>query len=184
MAAIWHGVFLLLSVAFFTSFLNMLPLASLAAILLVVGYKLARPSIFMQKWKEGFDQFAPFIITVVAILLTDLLIGIIVGLLVGFIFIVRTNFHSPISIIKNKNQVLLRFNKDVSFLNKATVTGVLEQIAPNSHLVIDGTNANFIDHDVMEAIYEFRDSAGRKKIEVKLKNLPEDGGILQNDDPK
>nr|MCU0567375.1 SulP family inorganic anion transporter [Oculatellaceae cyanobacterium Prado106] len=120
MFVIIHGVLLLVCVIFISQTLNQIPLACLAAILLIVGYKLASPSVFMKMFKKGWDQFLPFTITILAILLTDLLIGVGIGILIGLFFVIRTNFHSAITITKaNSNtQILIRFNKDVSFLNK------------------------------------------------------------------
>ncbi|MDW7691286.1 SulP family inorganic anion transporter [Flammeovirgaceae bacterium SG7u.111] len=171
MTAFSHGVFMLISVVFFAKYLNLVPLASLAAILLQVGYKLAKPSVFKVIYKKGWEQFAPFLITVVAILLTDLLIGITIGIVVGLVFVIRTNFHSPMAIIKEKNLVLIKLMRDVSFLNKAVINETLENIESGSNVIIDGTNAMFIDNDVIELLQEFVDQADQKNLKIELKNL-------------
>lgn len=171
MTAFYHGLFLLISILFLTHYLNMVPLASLAAILLLVGYKLAKPSLFKEKWAQGKEQFTPFIVTVVAILMTDLLVGISIGIVVGLIIVIRTNFHSPILVTTDKKNVIIHFNRDVSFLNKAILTKTLEKIPPESYVIIEGKKAKFIDHDVLETINEFLKEAEYKGITVEMRNL-------------
>lgn len=171
MAAFFHGVFLLISVLFIARYLNMVPLASLAAILLVVGFKLAKPAVFKMIYRKGWEQFAPFLITIVAILLTDLLIGVGIGIVVGLFFVIRSNFHSSISVTKDGNHILLRFNKDASFLNKPLLLDALESIDENTYVVIDGTRAQYMDSDISELLEEFQQEAKLKNIEVELRNV-------------
>lgn len=170
MAAFFHGVFLLLSVIFISSYMNLVPLASLAAILLVVGYKLARPDIFKSIYAKGTDQFIPFVITIVAILLTDLLIGVSIGLFVGLIFVIRSNFHTSLTMTRDGDHYLIRLNKDVSFLNKPLVMEALESIEEGGYVIIDGTRAQFIDSDISEVLEEFKQEAKTKSIHVEFKN--------------
>ncbi len=137
MSCFIHGILLLFSVVFLARYLNLIPLASLAAILLLTGYKLAKPALFIEMYRKGFNQLAPFAITVVAILLTDLLKGMAIGMAVGLYFVIRTNFHRAISLTQHDKHYLLRLHKDVSFLNKAVLRGYLASIPPDSHVVID-----------------------------------------------
>lgn len=96
--------------------LNYIPLSALAAVLIYTGFKLAKPSIFVKFYKKGFDQFMPFVITVVAIMLTDLLIGIVIGIGAGLFFVLRSNFKTSVFVVNDKNNYLFRLRKDVSFL--------------------------------------------------------------------
>ncbi|WP_045225871.1 SulP family inorganic anion transporter [Methyloterricola oryzae] len=171
MSCFIHGLLLLLSVMFLGSFLNLIPLASLAAILLLTGYKLAKPSLFKDLYAKGFNQFAPFVVTILAILLTDLLKGMAVGMLVGLFFVLRANYHAAISLTQDGRNYLLRLHKDVSFLNKALMRNSLERIQENSYLIIDGTRAQFIDQDILETIQDFMNAASDDNITVELKNV-------------
>ena len=170
-ASIVHGVLLLLSVIFLSSLLNMIPLACLAAVLLLTGYKLAKPKLFVEQYARGFDQFAPFAVTVGAILATDLLDGMAIGMAVGLFFVLRANYHSAFTLTRHGSNCLLRLNKDVSFLNKAQLRSILEDIEENSYLVIDGSRATFIDHDIMETLEDFMRAATDANIRVELKDL-------------
>ena len=118
-ACFTHGVFLLLSVMFFAHYLNYIPLACLAAILLHTGYKLANPVLFRKFYQKGMSQFLPFVITVIAILVTDLLKGMAIGMVIGLFFVIKANYHAAITLIQDGSHYLLALNKDVSFLNKA-----------------------------------------------------------------
>jgi MFS superfamily sulfate permease-like transporter len=189
MAAFFHGIFMLVSVLFLANFLNMIPFACLAAILIQVGYKLAKPSLFKAKFKAGYDQFIPFVVTIVAILLTDLLIGISIGIVIGLIFVVRTNLHTPVSIEKQGNFYVIRVHKDLSFLNKPLINKALESIPEQSNLMIDGTKADFIDNDIMEAFEDFQKEAKYKNISVVFKNVDSletvSGGlVIKGSNPK
>jgi MFS superfamily sulfate permease-like transporter len=168
-SAILHGFLLLLSALFIPFYLNMIPLASLAAILLLVGYKLNKPSLYISSWQKGMNQFIPFVVTIVAILFTDLLIGITIGMLVGLYFVIKTNFHLNIFISNDNNNYLIKLNKDVSFLNKAFLRRSLSKIPEGSFVIIDGSKAVFIDEDIVETINDFVKTAPLKKITVELK---------------
>ncbi|GLI95649.1 SulP family inorganic anion transporter [Methylocystis echinoides] len=171
-ACIVHGVLLLLSVMFLASVLNMIPLACLAAVLLLTGYKLAKPRLVAEQFEKGFEQFAPFAVTIAAILLTDLLKGMAIGMAVGLFFVLRTNYHSAFTLTRDGNHYLLRLQKDVSFLNKAPLRTILEEIEGDSFVVIDGTRATFIDRDIMETLEDFMKAASDSNIRVILKDLP------------
>ena len=172
MSAILHGVFLLLSAIFIASLLNLIPLASLAAILLMVGYKLAKPDLFKQMFKLGWEQFVPFAATVVAILATDLLKGITVGLLVGIFYTLRHSYRNShhvkdiISDDEGKSVHHLVLAEEVSFFNKASLLNTLDSIPAHSKVIIDCTNAKSIAYDVIELIKDFELNAKTKGIEL------------------
>ena len=169
MSAILHGSFMLLCVAFIPLILNKIPLSALAAILIFTGYKLAKVSLFKEFYQKGWDQFMPFVITIVAILMTDLLKGIIVGISVGLFFMIRSNFRSSVFIVNDDNKYLFRLRKDVSFLNKPIVKKKLEEVPKNTSVLIDATRADFIDKDVIEEINNFIVHAHLKNINVEIK---------------
>jgi MFS superfamily sulfate permease-like transporter len=170
-SSIFHGILLLVSIILIPATLNKIPLASLAAVLLMVGYKLAHPSIFKKAFKEGFDQFIPFIITIAIIVFKDLLWGIFIGTLVGLMFVLRTNFKNVISLTREGNDVLVKFNKDVHFLNKPKIKEILMSIEQGDEVFIDGTRATFIDHDIFKILLDFKKSAKNQGINVEFKNV-------------
>jgi MFS superfamily sulfate permease-like transporter len=150
----------------------MIPLACLAAVLLLTGYKLAKPKLVSEQFEKGFEQFAPFAVTIAAILLTDLLKGMAIGMAVGLFFVLRTNYHSAFTLTRDANHYLLRLQKDVSFLNKAPLRDMLDEMEGDSFVVIDGSRATFIDHDILETLEDFMKAAGDNNIRVILKDLP------------
>jgi MFS superfamily sulfate permease-like transporter len=176
LSAIIHGILLLISVILLASILNKIPLACLAAVLLVVGYKLAKVSLFKQMYKLGWEQFIPFIITVVAIQFSDLLKGITLGMIVAIFYILRANYRRDYIIhhdkINNGGLVKIDLTEHVTFLNKGSLAKKLSQIDNGGKVVIDGTNAHYIDLDVLEIIYNFKETAVNKNIEVELLNIP------------
>ncbi len=169
LSTIVHGSLLLLSVLLVAPFLNMIPNAALAAILILTGYKLAKPKLFIEHYKKGYDQLVPFVVTIVAILLTDLLKGIVVGIVVGLYFMLRNNFRSAVFVVNDHKKYLFRLRKDVSFLNKAIIKNRLEKVPEDSYIIIDATRADFIDKDVVDVINEFMLHAPLKNIKVDLK---------------
>lgn len=173
-----HGILLLLAVLFLGRFLNQIPLACLAAILLQTGYKLAKPSLFREQFGRGWNQFLPFLITIVAIVTTDLLIGIAIGMGIGLLFVLRSNFHRSISLVRHESSYLLRLNKDVSFLNKAYLRKLLDSIVSGSDVTIDGKRAAFVDQDILETLSDFvMDSRSRRlKITIEGINIPGEVG--------
>ena len=170
-STIVHGVFLLLSVLFLVEWINYIPLSALAAILLITGYKLAKPAIFADMYRRGRDQFLPFSITVVAILATDLLKGISIGIVLGLLFVMRANFKAAISLTRDGNHYLLRLRKDVSFLNKALLRELLDQIEPDGHVIIDGSRAEFIDKDILGSIINYLKAAKDSNVTVHIRNV-------------
>ncbi len=169
LSAISHGILLLLSVAFIPSLLHLIPLSALAGILIYTGYKLAKPSIFKEFYKKGLDQFIPFIVTVIAIIFTDLLIGIIIGIVVALYFVLRSNFKTALLVVHDDNKYLFRLRKDVSFLNKPILKAKLEKVPANAYVLIDIARADFLDKDVIEVINEFQKHAPLKNIVVDIK---------------
>ncbi|MCR6722410.1 MAG: SulP family inorganic anion transporter [Chitinophagaceae bacterium] len=169
MSAIFHGLLLLAAVAFFPVIMNLIPKAALAAILIFTGYKLAKPALFVAFYKKGLDQFLPFVITIVAILATDLLKGVIIGIGVGLFFIIRSNFRSAVFVVHDNNKYLFRLRKDVSFLNKPIIKNRLEKVPPESYVLIDASRADFIDKDIIETIEDFMIHSQLKNITVELK---------------
>lgn len=170
-ASLVHGVLLVLTVMFLSTTLNLIPLACLAAVLLMTGYKLAQPKLVMEQYEKGFEQFTPFAVTIAAILLTDLPRGMAIGMAVGIFFVLRGNFHSAFTLTRDGKNYLLRMQKDVSFLHKAPLRDMLGGIEEESFLVIDGTRASFIDHDILETLEDFIKAASETNIHVELKNV-------------
>ncbi len=172
MSAILHGVLLLVSAITIASILNMIPLASLAAILLMVGYKLAKPSLFKQMYKLGWEQFVPFTATVVGILTTDLLRGITIGVLFGIFYTLRhsyrNTYHLKDHTTDEGGQVVHRLilREEVSFFNKPRMMKVLDKIPSNSKLIIDCSKSKSIAYDVVELIKDFESNAKTKNITV------------------
>ncbi len=169
MSTIFHGSMLMLCVMFIPTLLNKIPLSALAAVLIFTGYKLAKFTLFKDFYRKGWDQFVPFVVTIGAILLTDLLIGIVVGIGVGLFFLIRSNFKSAVMVVNDDNNYLIRFRKDVSFLNKPIVKKKLEDVPANAYVIIDATRADFIDKDVIEEVNDFLCHAHLKKIRVDIK---------------
>lgn len=171
LACFIHGVFLLVSVLFFARYLNTIPLACLAAILLHTGYKLAKPSMFKDYYQKGMSQLLPFVITIGAILATDLLKGMAIGMAVGLFFVIRANYHAAITMTKTGSHYQITLNKDVSFLNKALMRKFILLVEENSTVTIDAQKAQFIDHDILETIQDFLASAADSKIDVETVDL-------------
>lgn len=174
-STVLHGLLLLLSLLFIPSLINYIPLSCLAAILLVIGYKLARIALFQHMWHKGLNQFVPFVITIVAVVFTDLLIGVGIGMLVGVFYILRTNLRNPyfyhIETEGDQKTIRIVLSEEVSFLNKAAIQYTLTNLPKASNVVIDGSNARYIDPDVLEIIYNYRNNAFTKDISVQLKDI-------------
>lgn len=168
LSAIIHGFLLLILTLSIPGLLNLIPLSGLAAVLFLVGYKLAKPSIFIQSYEKGMDQFIPFIVTVVAILLTDLLIGIGIGMVFGLFFVVKTNYVRSIVVTNLQKNYLVKLQKDVSFLNKAPLMKQLADIPNGSKVIINAHKAQFIDHDIQELLNDFILTSFDKNIEVTI----------------
>ena len=176
-STIMHGILLLLSIIAIPKVLNMVPLGVLAAILLMVGYKLANFALFKRMYNEGLGQFIPFVITIFGIVLTDFLTGIALGMFVATFIILRNNYRIPFNMhreeLEGKDLIRIVLSEDVTFLNKATILKSLEQIPNNSHVEIDATNTRFMHFDVIEIIENFVKSCTYRDIEIDVINLYE-----------
>lgn len=168
MSAIFHGLLIFVCVAFLPGILNLIPKAALAAILVFTGYKLAKVSLFKEYFKKGWEQFMPFVITLLAIVLTDLLKGVLIGIGVGIFYVIRSNFRTAIFSVTEDNHHLIRLRKDVSFFSKPLLKRKLEMLPENAKLILDLTKAEFIDKDVIDTINEFMQHAALKNISVTL----------------
>ena len=160
LSTILHGLFLLISILLLSPVINLIPLASLAAILLLTGYKLAKVALFKEMYKKGFNQFVPFIVTIVAILFSDLLIGVVIGSLVSTFFLFRSNFNNPFKLKKESlhmdETLRMELPNQVSFLNKASIKDTLWSVPNNSRVIIDARNSHYIDNDVLEIIDDYK----------------------------
>lgn len=177
-AAFLHGVFLLLAVLLAASVLNQIPLAALASILIVVGFKLAHPRVFRHMAQLGKSQFLPFVITIFTVLFTDLLIGVGIGLVVGLFFVLRANYHSALDLQETAaGEYLLCLKREITFVNKARLARILDTLPSGSSVTLDGAQVDFIDHDVLEVIRNFEQSASLRRIRVREQHF--DNPILQ-----
>lgn len=176
-STVFHGIWLLLSILLIPALLNKIPLATLAAILMLVGYKLAKPSMFKEMFKQGWGQFLPFIVTIVAMLFSDLLKGIGLGMAVAVFIILKNNLDIPFKIfkgsVKGKQKIKMSLAEDVSFLNKAAIQKSLLNIPDNSILEVDATNTHFIHYDVIEIFKDFEINAKARNISVVMKGCDE-----------
>lgn len=170
-STIFHGFLLAFSVIFFPNTLNLIPLSALAAVLLLVGYKLTKPALIKSIYQKGSNQFIPYLVTVLAILFTDLLIGITIGIVVGLLYVIRTNLHQAMTVVQvNKNEYIISLEKDVSFLNKAFLRKTLQNIPEGSRVIFDETESIFIDQDIVETIEDFKETAKNKNITMEIRN--------------
>jgi len=171
MACFTHGALLLISVIAIPTVLNRIPLACLAAILILLGYKLTRPALYKDMFHAGWAQFLPFVFTVTAIVFTDLLTGVLLGIAFGLFFVIRSNHHAAITVVQQERFYLLRFNKDATFVNKSDLKTKLRAIPPGSHLFIDGTRAFYMDHDIYEVLHDFEKLAPYEDITLEYRNI-------------
>lgn len=178
LSTILHGILMLVSVISLGPILNLIPLSSLAAILLVTGYKLTKVSLFKEMYTKGLNQFIPLIVTIVAIVFTDLLIGILIGLTTSIFYLLKSNFRNPFTMRKEMLSVgeviKLDLSDEVSFLNKASIRETLWQIPKNSKVIIDASKSGFIDEDVLELIRDFKTTvAPERDIQLNVLGLRE-----------
>jgi carbonic anhydrase len=167
MSTIIHGFFLLISILLLAPILNLIPLASLACILLLTGYKLAKVGLFKSMYSKGLNQFIPFVATILAIVFTDLLIGVLIGLAISIFYILKSNFKNPFVLQKETlyldETMRLELPNQVSFLNKASIKDTLWNAPSNTKVVIDASYSDFIDNDVLEIIEDFRSTVSKEK---------------------
>ncbi len=177
-STIMHGLWLLLSVLLIPTILNLIPLSALAAILIATGYKLAKPKLFMQRYKQGWTQFVPFVVTVVAILFTDLLMGIGIGLAVGFVFVVGRNMRPAITFACDGNDCLIRARRNLYFMHKYELQRELGRVPDGANVLIDLSSTNYVDLDNVEIINAFIKGASFREISVIVR-----GDIAENTAP-
>jgi carbonic anhydrase/SulP family sulfate permease len=178
LSSICHGLLLLVCVVLLPTWLNMIPLSCLAAILLVTGAKLASPKLMKQMWDAGRSQFAPFAVTVIAIVATDLLVGVLIGLAVSIGFILDSNLRRPMRRFLEKHlggEVLhIELANQVSFLNRAALARVLDGVPRGGHVLLDAQNTDYIDPDVLDLIRDFKEqTAPARRVELSVKGFRE-----------
>lgn len=174
-STIMHGTMLILSVALIPAVVNLIPLSALAAVLIATGYKLAKPTVFKYEYDRGWAHIVPFVVTIVAILFTDLLIGVLIGIVVGGIFITLSNYRSAITLVHNDaNSYLIRIRKDLSFIHKYELKRVFDSIPNNSRVWLSLGKIGFVDLDNAEIINDFITSAQFRGLEihVNIANMP------------
>ncbi len=176
LSSLIHGALLLVTVLLVPTVLNLIPLACLASILLIVGYKLSSIKLIRSMWHEGIPQFFPFIVTFVAIVATDILLGVGIGLLASVFFVVRSYHRRSITLVHDDRTWLLRFNKDMTFIQNVMLKSSLVQIPDGAHLIIDGTKALYIDHDIYETIADYSELAKHRSITITYHNYSDKHG--------
>jgi MFS superfamily sulfate permease-like transporter len=177
LSTILHGVFMLVSIITISDILNLIPLASLASLLLYTGYKLAGVKVIKEMYKKGWNQFIPFAVTILAIVFTDLLIGVLIGLGVSALYLMRSNYKNPFTLDKEQlhigEVVRLELANQVSFLNKGSIEDTLWQVPDGAKVIIDATYSDYIDGDVLESINDFKISAAERNIQLNIVGLKE-----------
>jgi len=174
LSAILHGILLALCVVAIPGVLNLIPLATLAAVLFVVGYKLAKPALFAQMYRHGWEQFVPFMITVIGIVATDLLLGIAIGMLTGVVIVLYHNLRNPFTVEQHapgSPEYLITLAEEVSFLNKGRILQQLQMVPEGSHVVIDGTRSKVVDFDVRQILRDFRVGAPGRGIQAEFRGI-------------
>ena len=177
-SAFFHGILLLICAMSIPKVLNLIPLSSLAAILFVVGYKLAKPVLFKEMYKKGWTEFVPFVVTIVGIVRIDLLWGIGLGLIVAIFIILYNNYRAPFHFNAEEydedKPIKISLSEQVSFLNKAGILKTLSQLPDGKEVIIDASKTRQIHPDILEIIEDFRESAERRNISIKLIQIEEE----------
>ena len=184
MSAIIHGFLLLISVIIIPNVLNLIPLSVLAAVLFLVGYKLAKPALFIKMYKAGWKQFVPFIVTIVGIVFGDLLIGISLGLIVGiFVILIKSyqnSYFLHIENVENGNKtVKMRLAEEVTFINKGAILKELNKLEKDSYLIMDVSQTRYLDNDIIEILDDFKIKAEERNINIKIIS---ERGTVENPD--
>ncbi|WP_296633978.1 SulP family inorganic anion transporter [Polaribacter sp.] len=182
LSAIFHGFLLLISVILIPTLLNKIPLSVLAAILLIVGYKLAKPALFKKMWDLGWKQFIPFTVTVVGIVFTDLLVGIALGLAVGIVIILIKSFQNSHFLhiedkSDGKNRIKMTLAEQVTFFNKGAILNELDSLPENTYLELDVRKTIYLDNDIIEILEDFAVKANERHIDIKIIS---ERGIVDN----
>jgi MFS superfamily sulfate permease-like transporter len=177
LSSLAHGLWLLLAVLFAVNLMNKIPYCVLAVILIRTGYNLAKPKMIWAVYKQGREQFLPFIVTVVSILFTDLLIGVLIGIGYSIYFIIKHTYRAGFVLKEEKKEAakhyFIELALNVSFLNKKRFMEMLDRIPANSIVEINGTDSVYIDQDILEIIQDFKSKAFQKNIQLLLKDIPE-----------
>jgi MFS superfamily sulfate permease-like transporter len=173
MASILHGFLLLISVVLIPTFLNKIPLSVLAAILFIVGYKLAKPALFKVMFEKGWKQFVPFIITIIGIVFTNLLLGIMFGLAVSALIVIVKSFqNSHFLHLEDKSngtsKIKMTLAEEVTFFNKGAILKELDNLPNNTFLELDVRNTVYIDDDIVEILEDFLDKSKDRKINIRV----------------
>ena len=182
MSAIIHGFLLLISVILIPTLLNKIPLSVLAAILLIVGYKLAKPSVFKEMVQLGWKQWIPFTVTVVGIVFTDLLVGIALGLAVGIVVILIKSFQNSHFLhiedkSNGKHRIKMTLAEEVTFFNKGAILKELDSLPRDTYLELDVRKTRYLDNDIIEILEDFAYKAKERNIDIKLTS---ERGIVEN----
>ena len=171
MSGFVHGITLVLAVLLLPGILNMIPLACLASILLIVGYKLASLDVFKSIWREGFRQFLPFISTLVIVVAKDILVGVGVGLVVAVLFAIRSKRPDAITVSHEETRYLIRFNEEITFIHKALLKKMLRDLPSEANVIVDGSRAHYIDRDIIELLHRYQDTANTRATNVTIVNV-------------
>jgi MFS superfamily sulfate permease-like transporter len=166
LSAVLHGIWLLLCVTIIPHIIELIPLAALAAILIIVGFKLTKPSLYKEIYLKGLDQFAPFFITIVAIIFTDLLLGIFIGMVAGILFVIKSNLQHSIDVKEVNKELHINFTKDVTFFHKSRLIECLDQLPENSKVRISKNPNIFVDADILFIIEDFTLESKSRNIDV------------------
>jgi MFS superfamily sulfate permease-like transporter len=170
-SAVVHSGLLLALVVAVPYLLNRIPLGALAAVLILVGYRLARVALFRHMYRQGAEQFIPFALTIVVTVFSDLLLGVAIGMVTGVLMVLIGHYASAIAVERDGDDWLVLFTKDVNFLNKTRLRRVLAEIPDGAGVVIDGCRAQFIDHDIQAMINNFVVSAKHRDLDVIVRGL-------------
>lgn len=175
LSAIFHGILLLISVIFIPNILNLIPLSSLAAILILVGFKLAKPSIFKKMYQAGKSEFVPFMVTIIGIIFTDLLVGILLGLTVGIFQILYSNFKKPYNLKtveeNGATKLYLELSENLTFLNKASIIETIAHLPNDIEIMIDASRSHFMHPDIREILMDFKENAPYRNIKLEIIGL-------------
>jgi len=172
LSTILHGLWLLGSVVLIPVILNLIPLSALAAVLIATGWKLAKPSLFVERYGQGLTQFIPFVVTVVAILFTDLLIGIAIGIAIGLAFVIWRSIQDAVTVVEYGNDVMVRARRNLYFVHKAQLQKALAAIPDGRTVLIDLSITNYVDLDNIDIINAFAKAAPYRSLRVVIKGDP------------
>ncbi len=172
-----HGIWLLMAVLFAAPLVNLIPYCVLAAILIRTGYNLAKPSMILAVWRQGREQFMPFMITIVAVLFTDLLVGVLIGVGFSIYFLIKHTYRAGFTVKEKMEGHIRHFTVElalnVSFLNKKRLSNLLDEMPEYSIVEINGTDSVYIDYDILEIFQQYKSKAHHKHIQLIMMDIPE-----------